>query len=325
MWLFVCVCAFISCSHENDIIDEYMIKVVDFVPDSISSKDTTSKENKVRDTILCSYEKHMDIVDSYGVGQGAACFEKYLFQGYSNNASVGVFDLGKKTTIGEFRIPAPFASSRIHANTVNFGNQRYCSDDYLPLLYISSGYTSEINGSSSSFIYVYRVIKESVTDTKESFELSLVQTITLKGFGSWTEGILDNENGMLWIKYEPNGTSGEYKYASFPIPCCKDGDFVIHQEDAITDFSIGIQPFNSSNQGHLFFNDKIMLVSGTNPNAQKLAFIVINPKSHKRELVIDLAKIGLRDEPENLFFYNSQLMIGYRKAIYKFTITHVNN
>ena len=125
---------------------------------------------------------------------------------------------------------------------------------------------------------------------------------------------------MLWIKYEPNGPSGEYRYASFPMPNLENGDVTITKEDALTDFSLGIQPFTSSNQGHLYHEDKILLVSGTSYKTQKIAFIIINILTHTRELVIDLAEIGLTSEPENVFFYKDQLMIGYRGAVYKFNL-----
>ena len=282
--------------------------------------DTIISQSLQKDTFLCSYEKYMGITIKYGNGQGAACFGKYFFQGYSNNAAIGIYDLENKHPLCKLDIFSPPSSSKIHANTVCFGNERLSSDDYFPLLYISSGYTQTIGGIACSFIYVYRIGKFNNSDGTEGFNIELVQTITLKDFGVWTEGIPDNDNYRLWIKYEPSFTPDEYRYASFKMPKLEEGDVILTKDNVIDEFSLGVQPFISSNQGHLYHDNKILLVSGTSPKSQKLAYIEINTITKTRELVIDLAELGLTDEPENLFYYKNQLMIGYRGAIYKFNV-----
>ena len=288
--------------------------------DSIKNADSTAQNQTIpkKDTLVVSYEKYMDITTSFGNEQGGACFDKYFFQGYANNAAMGVFDLEKKSFLWKIDIKKPISGASIHVNTINFGSYRMYEDDFFPLLYVCSGYSRNINGSPCSFIYVYRIQKNSNADNTENFILELVQTITLKGFGSWTDGVLDNDHNILWIKYG-------YRLASFPIPRPEDGDITILCENALSDFSFGTYPFKSSNQGHLYHDNKIKIVSGISPNTQKLAYIVINLSTQTLELVIDLAEIGLRDEPENLFFYKDQLMIGYRRAIYKFNVRPLNN
>ena len=329
-----------SCGHESDLLEEYLIEIERPDSSSISPKDTTNIPPKDstyipkdtttnngqgttnKDTIYCSYEKYMNISTSYGIGQGGACYDKFFFQGYSNNAAIGIFDLEKKVCLGKIDISEPTPSSTIHVNTMNFGSQKYNKNDFFPLLYISSGYTKNVDNKTLSFIYVYRIIRDSKT---EAFTATLIQTISLNGFGTWTEGILDNDHDILWIKYEPNSSGGEYRYASFNVPKYESGDIILNKEDYLTDFTLGIQPFTSSNQGYIYYKDKLLLVSGTSATTQKLAFIVINLKTQTRELVIDLSEIGLRSEPENLFFYKDQLMIGYRNAIYKFNVRYLNN
>ena len=329
-FLLFCFISLFSCGHESDFLDEYLIEVERQVNDSIAPKDTTttpkdtittndSTTTKI-DTVAVSYEKYMNITTSYGTGQGGACYDKYFFQGYSNNAAIGVFDLEKKTCLGKINITEPTPNSNIHVNTMNFGRQKYDKEDFFPLLYVSSGYTQKVNNNTLSYIYVYRIIK----DKTESFTATLVQTIALSGFGTWTEGILDNDHSILWIKYEPS-SSREYKYASFNVPNHNLGDVTISQNDFLTDFSLGVQPFTSSNQGYIYYKDKLLLVSGISPNTQKLVFMVINLKTQTRDLVIDLTEIGLWGEPENLFFYKDQLMIGYRDAIYKFNVKNLDN
>ncbi len=330
----------LSCSHAED-LEEYLIEVEHVIAnnndsiqnDSVNSNSgSTGKESSgdnknviiIKDTIKVSYERYMGIIPAVVTSQGAACYGKYLFQGFTTNNVLKVYDLEKKYHLCTIDIPAPPASGYTHANTINFGSEHLSPDDNFPLLYINSGYTKKIDGSLCSSIYVYRISKYDNSDDTEGFNIEFVQTITLKGFNSWTEGVIDNDHHILWVKYEPKGKTGEYRYASFPMPRIEDGDITIVKENAITDFSLGVQPFTSSNQGHIYYNNKIILVSGTSPTTQKLALIVINTISQERELVVDLAEIGLRSEPENVFFYNGQLMIGYKGAVYKFNINNVS-
>lgn len=342
--IFISLPLVLSCSHAED-LEEYLIEVERVIDDTTKNNndstqndsvngnsDSTGKEsggnNKnviiIKDTIKVSYERHMGITPAVVTSQGAACYGKYLFQGFSTNNVLKIYDLEKKYYLCTIDITAPPASSYIHANTINFGSERLSPDDYFPLLYINSGYTKKIDGATCSSIYVFRISKYDNSDGSEGFNLEFVQTITLKGFNSWTEGVIDNDHHILWVKYEPKGKNGEYRYASFPMPKIEDGDVTILKENAITDFSLGVQPFTSSNQGHIYYNNKIILVSGTSPTTQKLALIVINTITQERDLIVDLAEIGLRSEPENVFFYNGQLMIGYKGAIYKFYINNVS-
>lgn len=333
----------LSCSQPDDFLEDYLIVYEHTVNDTISKKDSTgstdtlvivvdsiSNKNSInnadnntqnptiikKDTLLVSYEKYMDITTSLGNEQGGACYDKYFFQGYANNTALGVFDLEKKTFICKIDIHEPAASSNIHVNTINFGSQHMHEDDFFPLLYICSGYPKYINGIPCSYIYVYRIIK----DNANNWGAKLVQTITLKDFGVWTEGIIDNDHNYLWVKYSENG----YKFASFPIPGIESGDITLQKENALTEISVKVPPFTSSNQGHLYYDNKILMVSGISPNTQKLAYIVINLSTQTIELIIDLAEIGLTSEPENVFFYKDQLMIGYRRAIYKFNVRPLN-
>ena len=330
--------SFISCSRGEDVIEEYILEIERTKPDSSNKNDSNQNDSTIsgktdtdtitinkpstdstdnsasikKDTIYISYEKYMSLSPSTNSVQGAACFDKYLFQGYGSNSRFEVYNLEAKVHLGKINISDPKPNSRIHANTLCFGNQRVSPDDFFPVLYVSSGYTTGIDGFACSYVYVYRIIK----DDRENFSANLVQTITLKGFVAWTEGIPDNDNNLLWIKYQPNET---YSYASFKMPKVEDGNVTLTESDIINNFSF-VQPFKSSNQGHIYHDNKILLVSGTYPHIEKLAFIMINILTGKQELIVDLNEIGLSDEPESIFFYKENLMIGYRDSIYTFII-----
>ena len=341
VWFLFFFISLFSCSKDNDFLEEYIIEIERPTNDSITPKDSTTAPKDTiitpkdtiispkdttssrKDTVICSYKKYMTISPSYGIGQGGACYDKYFFQGYSNNKAIGVYDLDKKKCLGKIDITEPTPNSNIHANTINFGAQRYNKNDFFPLLYINSGYKQKVNNVICSFIYVYRILSPIDSGGSGTFSATLVQTITLKGFDHWTEGVIDNDHNVLWVKYEANGAKGAYRYASFELPLCDKENVDVLLKDHLEDFSTEAQPFTSSNQGHLYYKDKLLLVSGTSPTTQKLAFIVIDLKKKKRDLVIDLADIGLRSEPENVFFYKNQLMIGYRSSIYEFNVSYL--
>lgn len=294
--LLLCVIPLLSCSNQDEYIENYVI--------------VNEHENK--DTVFFSYDYYMSLTPSSTSAQGAACYGDYFFQGFAGNAIVDIYDLRKKEKIAT--IKNPYRGNNTHANSICFGNRKYDSTDYFPLLYISSGYTSLIEDISCSFIYIYRIIKKETENGSEDFSMEYINKIILKDMGTWTEGIFDNENNFLWIKYQPNR---EYRYASFAIPDFENGDVTLTLDDTITDFSIGIQPFLSYNQGHIYYKDRILLVSGTSPYKQTLAFIGINTKSNSREFVVDIGRLGFREEPESICIYDNNIMVGSATSLYK--------
>lgn len=273
------------------------------------------------DSLFCTFHEYMSL-QPVAQGQGGTCYGDYFIQGYNKNEFITIYNLKEKRNITTISIPAPPPNSKTHTNTINFGGQRYDEKDYFPLLYISSGYS--INGIS--YIYVYRIVGGGEKD--DDFSISLVQTISLKNFGSWTEGIIDAENGYLWIKHSIDGLSG---YAKYDIPDIKKGEVTVQYENYLHNFKLERIP-NSSNQGHLFTNNRILYVSGIPTNEPLVAFAIINTLTERHELILDLSEVGLHNynvdnyfEPEDLFFYNNQLMIGYRNVIYILNIQKVKN
>lgn len=267
------------------------------------------------------FQKYMTLTPVAGrQAQGSACYGDYFVQGYNYNGQLSFYNLKEKSYLTTVSIPAPAPSSRCHVNTMNFGNQKYSEDDFFPILYVCSGYPT--NGIS--YIYGYRIIR-SIEDGFEIFSVSLIQTISLVGFGNWTEGIIDTKSESLWIKFAVSGCC----YAKYKMPSLNEGDVTIKMEDSGQVFQIGFLLKNSSNQGHLFVDDRILLVSGVPSWGEELAFISINTISGEREYVIDLKEIGLVNtnnpsdntfEPEGVIVYNGQVMICYRTAIYTFDV-----
>jgi hypothetical protein len=282
-------------------------------------------DETIEDTIICSFEKYMSLqpVGNYSA-QGSACYGDYFVQGYNYNGYMTIYDLKEKKCLGTIDVPAPKPTSKTHSNTLNFGSQHYHSDDYFPLLYVSSGYATE----GVSQIYIYRLSQEAIEE-KDEFTLTLVQTISLYGFGSWTEGIIDTDSDILWIKCKEDSC---LKYVCYNLPEVSEGNVAIHSENGLRNFQVEKIPAGSRNQGHIFWNDRILLVSGVPQSGETIAFISINTQKENIEYIIDLADVGLVNpqnpkdgtfEPESLIFYDGQLMICYRKAIYAFNIERI--
>ncbi len=269
----------------------------------------TDNNNNSTPPVNPLYELIMDINENPTSSvQGGDVYDKYFFQGYNTNACLDIYNIEEKKYICRLEIPEPKPSIRCHANSVNFGNLRADSTDYFPLLYISSGYSK--NGNSADyFVYAYRIRK----DDDDNFVISLVQTITLSGFGKdgWTEGIPDIENNKFWVKY------GGQHYACFNMPKLEEGDIILKHDEKIKEIDLGPQPYTSSNQDHLFVNNKILLVSGVPNKGQSLLFIAINTITGKREIIIDLQKIGITEEPESISLYGDQLLIGTWHHLYR--------
>ena len=272
------------------------------------------------DSLFCTFQEYMSLQPVAKV-QGGACYGDYFIQGYETNEFITIYNLKTKSYVTTLYIPAPPPNSNTHSNTLNFGVQKYDENDDFPLLYISSGYQT----NNISYIYVYRIFKNSKEDS--DFSVSLVQTISLCGFNSWTEGIIDAENNYLWVKYEPKGF---YGYAKYALPSIESSQVLINYEDYLQDFKLERQPNGSSNQGHLLIDNRILLVSGG--PTQEMAFISIDTLMKQYELILDLRKVGLHNndidwyfEPESLIFYNNQLMICYRYVIYLLNIQRVKN
>lgn len=286
---------------------------------SCSSEDDLYSYTFDNGSYNCSYEKYMSLQPAR-VSQGSACYEDYFIQGYHSNDCITIYNIKEKKCLSTIKITNPTPSKYTHVNTMNFGNQRYDSNDYFPLLYISSGYKT----GGASHIYVYRLQKEKKGKT-ETFTISLVQTISLH-FDNWTEGIIDPESDIMWIKYERDN---QYGYAQFKVPDVADGDVDKYYEECFDDFKLDRTPIGSRNQGHIYKDGKILLVTGVPSTYEVIAFISIDTVTKKRDIIINLADIGLvnpqnpRDnafEPEGIIIYNGQLMICYQNAIYTFKI-----
>ena len=239
--------------------------------------------------------------------QGGDCWGDYFFQFTTNNNFVRVYDLSAKTLVQTIKMPNSQKGfvGKCHCNTVCFGTQYYDVDDIFPLIYVSTGYSS----GGFTGVLVYRI-----TLHDGIFDITLVQTIKFPvDQSSWTEFVPGNEFAYLCY-------TSERAIFKVPMPKLKDGDYIISREDAIDTYLFGPQPdwmYTSRNQDRLYYQGKILYISGVPQEDEASVFVILNLQTRTREMIVDFKEIGLRTESESLFLWRGDLYVAFFDKIVK--------
>lgn len=245
------------------------------------------------------YEEIMALGGKYN--QGGDSWGDYFFQFTRNNSEVRVYDLSLKTLAQTIKITSSLGGfvSNCHCNTVCFGSEYYDVDDCFPLLYVSTGYAS--GGYTGALVY-------RITQNNGIFFITLVQTIKFPvGKSSWTEFIPAGEYAYLCY-------TSERVIFKVPMPKLKDGDMIISRDSAIDTFQFTPQPnwmSTSRNQGRMFYQGKILFVSGVPHAGEASVLVVLNLETRERERIIDFKKNGLTSEPESIFIWQGDICVAF--------------
>ena len=263
---------------------------------------------------VCYYNRYMNMPQSGNDSQAAACYGDLMVQAYGGNSKFVIYDLASKKHVATIPVTEPEPNSKTHCNSICFGNQRVNATDQMPVLYVSSGYKT----SGLAHIYAYRIAKNN-----GQFSAELVQDISLKGFGTWTEGLCDIDGNYLWIRH--NGGSQK-----FSLPDIDHKEVTIDLKEQLESLSYKnvIAPEFSFGdwQAQMFHNDRINFVSGVPSRKQNLTFASINTQTKEMDILIDLAEIGMIPEnkstsnqydPEGIFFYKGKCMICFHRFLYQ--------
>lgn len=261
-----------------------------------------------------------------GSSQGAACYGDYLFVGIRGNRTIDVYDLGKKSLVGTIAVPG--SHPHCHANTLNFGTQFYKKDDEFPLLYVSSGERLD-ESKDQSKVFVYRIEKNIASLEKISFHASLVQTIDLDNFYTWTECITSRADSTLWIRCVRNGKMTFLKY---PEPEVSKTHVTFTPTDSVIIDSIQVNGIKAllHIQGMLCEDGYITYATGMPYEVPYWAAISLESKNY--EYLVNLYEVegfdkhthrGLQWEPEYVFTYKGDYYLGFRKFIYKMDLEKV--
>lgn len=240
--------------------------------------------------------------------QGGDCWGDYFFQFVTNNSVVRVYDLSTKTLVQTIKIGNSQSGfvSNCHCNTVCFGTEYYDVEDTFPLIYVSTGYAA--GGYTGAL--VYRIVQHN-----SIFFITLVQTIKFPvDQSSWTE-FVPGEDGFAYLCY-----TSERVIFKVIMPKLKDGDIIITRDDAIETYQFTPQPdwmSTSRNQDRLFYNGKILYISGVPQSGEASAFVALNLETLERETIVDFKKIGLKNESESIFVWQGDLYVAFVDKIVK--------
>ena len=252
------------------------------------------------------YEEIMTLTKTRPTRQGGDSWGDYFFQFVAGNTAVRVYDLAMKTLVQTIKITSSLKGfvSNCHCNTVCFGTEYYDAEDFFPLIYVSTGYAS--GGYTGAL--VYRIVQHNGI-----FFITLVQTIKFPvDKSSWTEFIPAGE--YAYLCYTP-----ERVVFKVPMPKLKDGNQVISRSDALETYQFTPQPdwmASSRNQDRMFYNGKILFVSGV-PPSEASVFVILNLETLERERIIDFKKIGLKSEPESIFIWQGDICVAFVDKIVK--------
>lgn len=266
------------------------------------NEDKAIKEKKRFD-----FEEILPVSESSGA-QGGDCWGDFFFQFVANNSIVRVYDLSLKTLVQTIRIPTSEKGFvyNCHCNTVCFGTEYYDTEDIFPLIYVSTGYAS--NGYTGAL--VYRIISDQGT-----FSIKLVQTLKFPADeSSWTEFVPGDEYAYLCY-------TSERVIFKVPMPKLKDGNVVvINRNAALETYQFTPQPdwmSSSRNQDRLFYQGKILLVSGVPQDGEASVFVILNLETRERERIEDFKEIRLNNESESIFVWRGDICVAFIDRIVK--------
>ena len=241
--------------------------------------------------------------------QGAACFDKYLFQFHNSNDVISIFNLDTKAKVQE--IPLTAVSTH-HCNNANFGKEYYSAGDPFPLLY-----TSQENEKEHKCL-VYRV-----TGTEGNYSVSLVQTIHFPepsdDFMWYPNMMIDTQNSKMIVAGLGNnpwskGRDNIIRYKVFDLPKLSEGPEVTLSLNSIED---SIELTNKpTTQGGFVYDNKIYEVFGLGDNA---TLIATDLTTHKEVFAIDINGTGIAVEPEGCFRYDNSICVNFVDGqVYKY-------
>jgi hypothetical protein len=253
---------------------------------------------------LVEYEEIMAL--DKGNSQGGDSWGDYFIQ-FTSNAKVRIYDLSTKTLVQTINLTGSLKGfvSNCHCNTVCFGTEYYEAEDYFPLIYVSTGYAQ--GGYSGALVY-------RITEHDGTFFITLVQTIKFPyDESSWTEFVPGGEFAYLCY------TSQKVIY-KIPMPKLKDGNHIISKENAIETYQFTPQPdwmSSSRNQDWLFYQGKILYITGVPQVGEVSALVILNLETLTRDKIINFKRIGLTSEPESIFIWQGDICVAFADKIVK--------
>lgn len=240
----------------------------------VGTLNTYSNLDDFGKTMKISNIAKFEQIDNYNNGlyvQGAACYDKYLFQAYIGGKFIDIIDLETNQKQALLTINIDVNTQAYHGNVLSFGKD-IAPDSNFPYLY----YSCENN--SNPQILVMKIISSNTNSNQWTGEL--VQTIYLpecNGGNSqngsidtsttfkhyYQNGCIDAENNCIWVSGYTmesfNNNVGAYDnnkliYKKYELPSVSEKKVYFSYNNVLDSF---ILPFKKGTQGMVIRNNKL--------------------------------------------------------------------
>lgn len=298
----------------------------------VSALNTGSNLDDFGKTMNISNIAKFEQIDNYNNGlyvQGAACYDKYLFQAYIGGKFIDVINLETNQKQALLTINIDINTQAYHGNVLSFGKD-IVPDSNFPYLYYSC------EGNSSPQILVIKIISSNVNSNQWTGEV--VQRIYLPecSDGSsqnkdtdisttfkhyYQNGCVDIENDCIWVSGYTmesfNSNTGEYvdnklAYRKYRLPKISEGNIYFSHKDVKDSF---ILPFKKSTQGMVIRNNKLYQCFGFESKVQDifdefLDCIDLSTKQILHSYQFPKTQLeGLGEELESPYIYKDNLYL----------------
>lgn len=280
----------------NDSIKDTINPIIDSTKTStFPIKDSTNNGNDNSRPYL-EVEKYMEQEAPYrSFFQGASCYGDFLFQLYSNNTYIFIYNLKEKKYLGEIKLAG---NSKNHCNNASFSNIFYEEGDEFPLLYVSGGSSYDYN-----HVQVYRIQKKGL-----DFFITQIQEIILPEGndknGLYRTGVaIDNDSNYMYV-YANHTDSA--RIVKLLIPDMHNKEIVLNEADILDYFPV--EKFTHQ-QGAVIKNGFLYLISGVPAKGDINCLKIFDLKAKKQYKLFTLENTLLKHyEPEGLSFWNDTLV-----------------
>lgn len=277
IYFFITVFCFISCSKEpipsiNSIIN-------DSPEQSEAQKYVPKKLFHLSSFRIEPFSKNAQGMDIYN--------DSILFQTGVDQNSIHIINLNNSKVLGTLFFKTP-SYAYCHMNNINCG-EKYDSNDYFPLLYLSQTFESRA-------CFVLRI-------ANDANSYSNIQTITYKGDKHYMKNcdfdwFIDVPNNIIYTYGQYNGDVNKREIMKFPLPSLDEEVISYTDDDILDSFVLENQ---SIYQGSKIINGLLYAPVGYG-NAQYPGRLIIIDL-HKKEVVKDIPiSIG---EPEAIAKYKT--------------------
>lgn len=298
-----------SCTKDQD-YDDFMQSEI---PDSKIKSSNQSKEKGDSTNGLISL-----FADNSIPHQSAASFGDYLFLVTKSHTNLYMYSMKQKTLLFDIEMEPGvgttyYGTDMYHCNQMSFGVSFYDPLDPFPLLYISQRSKENLR----CFTEVYRIIanRNSTDEEFSSLSVQLVQTIyfppmSIDNSMGNVNCVIDSENKLLYT-YSRNNNEDDANYrmckiSCFNIPELAQTEVYLEDNDILNSFMLNYSAYNM--QGGCI-KDNILYIGQGYSSAGYIYLNVIDLEKQKSLMRVDLFDMGIRWEPEGVFWHENKLFI----------------